>query len=68
MEYTKNYNLKKPAPEEVYNIGDFNSNADVIDRELKNLAKAIDGKIMLVDAVPDPATVPDGTLVGVYEE
>ena len=35
MEYTKNYNLKKPAQTEFYNIDIDNSNMDVIDEELK---------------------------------
>ena len=34
-EYTENYNLKKPAQEDFYNVEDFNNNADVIDKELK---------------------------------
>lgn len=33
--YTTNYNLKKPASDEFYNIQDFNDNADLIDVELK---------------------------------
>lgn len=33
--YTVNYNLKKPAPSEYYNIQDFNNNADTIDAKLK---------------------------------
>ena len=35
MTATTNYNLKKPAPEEFYNVEDFNANADTIDAELK---------------------------------
>ncbi len=34
MDYTKNYNLKKPAAEDYYNIADFNENTDVIDEKL----------------------------------
>ena len=34
-EYTENYNLKKPAQEDFYNVEDFNNNADVIDKEMK---------------------------------
>ena len=34
-EYTENYNLKKPAQEDFYNVEDFNNNADVIDSQLK---------------------------------
>lgn len=31
---TPNYNLKKPAPEDFYNIADFNDNMDIIDMAL----------------------------------
>ena len=32
--YTTNYNLKKPDPDDFVNIGDLNSNADLIDAAL----------------------------------
>lgn len=32
---TKNYNLIKPLPEEIYNIEDHNGNMDIIDEQLK---------------------------------
>ena len=35
MTYTKNYNLKKPAGTDAYNIADFNGNMDIIDSQLK---------------------------------
>lgn len=35
-EYTQNYNLKKPAEEDFYNVEDFNDNADIIDQALKS--------------------------------
>lgn len=34
-EFTPNYNLKKPAEEDFYNVKDFNDNADIIDQALK---------------------------------
>ena len=34
---TVNYNLKKPAPSDFYNIADFNGNADIIDAQLKSI-------------------------------
>jgi len=37
-EYTKNFNLIKPSQEDFYNVDDFNTNADIIDAELKRLA------------------------------
>lgn len=35
MTTTTNYNLKKPAPEDFYNVEDFNANADITDAGLK---------------------------------
>ena len=35
MEFTPNYNLKKPAAEDFYNVEDFNENANKIDLALK---------------------------------
>lgn len=40
-EYTENYNLKKPAQEDFYNVDDFNNNADVIDSRLKTLSDGL---------------------------
>ena len=37
MGETQNYSLKKPAPEDFYNVEDFNENFDIIDRELQSL-------------------------------
>ena len=37
---TPNYNLKKPAPTDFYNIADFNGNADIIDAQMKSNANA----------------------------
>ena len=37
MEYTANYNLKKPLNTNSYDIQNFNDNADIIDEELKKL-------------------------------
>ena len=34
-EFTPNYNLKKPAEEDFYNINDHNDNMDIIDTALK---------------------------------
>ena len=60
--YTTNYNLKKPAQEDFYNVEDFNSNADILDTELKTLSdgttageilkklKTVDGKGSGLDA------------------
>lgn len=41
MDYTTNYSLKKPAPEDYYNIADFNANADAIDGKLKDGEQAL---------------------------
>lgn len=37
MDYTKNYNLKKPSNEDFYNVEDFNSNIETVDNELKKV-------------------------------
>ena len=37
-DYTPNYNLKKPAQTDLYNIDDHNGNADLIDTALNNKA------------------------------
>ena len=37
MGETQNYSLKKPAPEDFYNVEDFNGNFDIIDQELQLL-------------------------------
>lgn len=34
MEYTNNFNLKKPEQEDKYNITDFNENMDIIDKSI----------------------------------
>lgn len=35
-DYTTNYNLKKPADTDFYNVADFNSNADIVDTALNS--------------------------------
>ena len=35
-DYTENYNLKKPADADYYDVGDFNGNADIIDAALND--------------------------------
>ncbi len=41
---TPNYNLKKPAPEDFYNIADFNGNMDTLDTALKSVETTAGGK------------------------
>jgi hypothetical protein len=43
MDYTSNFNLKKPAQTDFYNVSDFNDNADIIDTKLKANADAASG-------------------------
>lgn len=56
--FTPNYNLKKPLPEEFYNIEDHNSNMDIIDAELKNRAsldaegKVLESQLPEMDYIP----------------
>jgi len=40
--YTENYNLKKPLPNENYNVQDQNDNMDTIDTELKKVNDKVD--------------------------
>ena len=40
--YTENYKLKKPLPNENYNIQDQNDNMDIIDSELKKLDQKVE--------------------------
>lgn len=42
MQYTKNYELKKPELNDFYNVEDFNENVEKIDKELKSNAEKID--------------------------
>lgn len=37
MEYTENLGLKKPLPDEPYNVEDSNENAEIIDAEIQKL-------------------------------
>jgi len=38
MKHTDNYSLKKPEPDDFYDVGDFNANADIVDGELRKRA------------------------------
>ena len=52
-DYTKNYNLKKPYPDDFFDINDFNSNADIIDASLNNLNNSINNLDEKIDSVSD---------------
>ncbi|MCB6610151.1 hypothetical protein, partial [[Clostridium] symbiosum] len=45
MQYTTNYNLKKPEGSDPVNIQDFNDNADSLDTELKKRVAVTGGDI-----------------------
>ena len=47
MTETTNYRLKKPAPEDFYDIGDQNANMDAIDAALKDHNDALERKAEL---------------------
>ena len=48
--YTSNFNLKKPLPDEFYNIQDHNDNMDIIDNALKTAPDSVPAdKTTLVD-------------------
>ena len=57
MNYTPNYNLKKPGQDEFYNVEVFNNNADIIDAELENLKNTIE------NLNADGITLPDGKTI-----
>ena len=40
-EYTEKLNLKKPSPEDFYNIADFNANADILEQEISSIKEWI---------------------------
>lgn len=42
MNYTANYNLKKPEGTDTVNIDDFNNNADILDTEINSINEQID--------------------------
>lgn len=63
---TKNYGLKKPSPEDFYDINVFNENMDKIDDELKKKSKLLtdddDLRLILEDGhyYWDPENAPSG--------
>lgn len=50
MDNTINYNLKKPASTDFYDIQDQNDNMDVIDQELKNARLAVNNELSVETA------------------
>ena len=42
MQYTSNYNLKKPEGTDIVNIDDLNDNADILDQKLKEVENKAD--------------------------
>lgn len=51
MQYTDNYELKKPEPDDFYNVDDFNYNTEKIDIELKNHAEQISKASTVADGL-----------------
>ena len=45
MDYTANYNLKKPSGDDLFNIQDFNDNADAIDGAIDGVVQQINEAI-----------------------
>ncbi len=56
--FTKNYNLRKPLPEEFYDINEHNSNMDIIDGELAKRAMLGDDNKVLREQLPDMDYIP----------
>ena len=44
MTQTKNLGLNKPDGTDFYDVGDFNTNADIIDRAIGDMSKELEGK------------------------
>ena len=55
MQYTTNYNLKKPEGTDPVLVGDLNDNSDTIDGALENLNTAIGGLGTAVSGKEDAA-------------
>lgn len=71
MEKTKNYNLNKPAPDDFYDVNDFNDNADLIDTELKHHENSLASKADLVNGKVPESQLPvlsDDIDCGSWEE
>jgi len=49
--YTENYNLIKPHENENYDVGDFNKNADIIDKQLGKCARGPGLEFSVVDGI-----------------
>ena len=47
MDETTYYKLKKPAPDDFYNVQDFNANMDILDTELKEAQDKAGNPIMV---------------------
>ena len=41
MQYTENYKLRKPEPDDYIQVADFNKNSDEIDTQLKKISEAL---------------------------
>ena len=46
-EYTKNLNLKKPAPDDFVDVADLNGNVDVIDEKIDKLSMEDKHKLLI---------------------
>jgi len=62
--YTTNYNLKKPASTDTYNIDDFNNNADIVDTKLW----ALDAELSNIKTELGVIPIDGGTFFEVYTE
>lgn len=57
--WTKNYNLRKPLPEEFYDINEHNSNMDIIDTELAKRASLDDNGKVRSEQLPQMDYIPN---------
>ena len=70
MKETTNYHLRKPDPEDFYNIEDFNHNADLLDATLKDLedTKLDTSGGTMTGALTLPSANPTGTYQAVTKK
>ena len=61
MKLTENYGLKKPDPSDIFNVYDFNYNADIIDSKLKEAEESLVG----LELVASNVKMADGSTVEV---
>lgn len=65
MNYTSNYNLRKPSNNDFYDIADPNANMDIIDEALDDLQTQIYNNVIGLEDPSDPPT--EGNLITLFD-